>query len=285
MEKTWLITGASSGLGRTMTEQLLARGDRVIATVRHAEVLSDLADIYRDALRVSLLDLTDTAAIRRVVDQAFGATDRIDVVVSNAGYGAFGAAEELTDEQIDRQIATNLTGSIQLIRVCLPHLRRQGGGRVLQLSSTGGQVAYPGFSIYHATKWGIEGFVEAVAQETAGSGIDFILAEPGPTSTRFSVNLDRANVMPEYEATPVGDVRRMFAGGGSLGKRDDAGDVATRMIAAADGEKPPLRLVLGDVSYDHIERTLAARLDAIREQRISVESDANRELAFQGRNQ
>ena len=264
MTKTWLITGASSGLGRTMTEQLLARGDHVIATVRNPDTLSDLLAAHGTALRVAVLDVTDTAAIRRMVGEVFAAFGRIDVVVSNAGYGAFGAAEEMRDDQIERQIATDLIGSIQLIRACLPHLRSQGGGRVLQLSSTGGQVAYPAFSIYHATKWGIEGFVEAVAQETAGFGIDFILAEPGPTATSFSANLDRADAMPEYDATPAGKVRRMFAGGGSLAKRDDASVIVGRMIAAADSERPPLRLVLGDVSFQHIERALSARLDAVR---------------------
>lgn len=112
MTKTWLITGASSGLGRTMAEQLLVRGDRVIATVRRADVLSDLIEAHGEALRVLLLDLTDTAAIRRVVDEAFESAHRIDVVVSNAGYGGFGAGEELSDEQVNLQIATNLTGSI-----------------------------------------------------------------------------------------------------------------------------------------------------------------------------
>jgi NAD(P)-dependent dehydrogenase (short-subunit alcohol dehydrogenase family) len=104
-----------------------------------------------------------------VVDRSFAELGRVDVVVSNAGYGLFGAAEELSDAQVDHIIATNLTGSIQLIRSALPHLRAQGGGRIIQLSTYGGQVAFPGNSLYHATKWGIEGFCEAVAQEVAPS--------------------------------------------------------------------------------------------------------------------
>lgn len=272
MMKTWLITGTSSGLGRLFTERLLQRGDRVVATLRREGALVDLQKQYGDQLHVRVLDVTDFHAVRANIAAAFEAMGRIDVVVNNAGYGLFGAAEELTDDQIDRQIATNLTGSIQIIRACLPHLRNQGGGRVLQVSSTGGQVAYPNFSVYHATKWGIEGFVEAVAQETAGFGIDFILAEPGPTATRFSANLDRANAMPEYDATPSGEMRRAFANGGSLAKRDDAADIVARMIAAADTGHPPLRLVLGDVSYQHIEHTLAARLDAVRAQKIPAAS-------------
>lgn len=243
MTKTWLITGASSGLGRTMAEALLKRGDRVVATVRRDDALDDLAERYRETLRVLLLDVSDTAAVRATVNDAFGAMGRIDVVLSNAGYGAFGAAEELSDEQVDRQIATNLVGSVQVIRASLPHLRAQGGGRVLQLSSAGGQVAYPNFSLYHATKWGIEGFVEAVAQEVAPFGIDFVLIEPGPTATNFGANLDQASPMPVYDTTMSGEVRRMFAEG-RFGVIEDAGATIGAIIATADADHPPLRLAL-----------------------------------------
>lgn len=155
--KTWLITGTSTGLGRLLCEQLLERGDRVIATLRKQGALDDLLALHGDRLQILTLDVTDTAAIIAVVSQAFEAAGRIDVIVSNAGYGLFGAAEEASPEQIERQLATNLTGSIHLIRAVLPHLRAQGGGRIVQVSSEGGQIAYPGFSLYHATKWGIEG--------------------------------------------------------------------------------------------------------------------------------
>ena len=268
MTKTWLITGASSGFGRTMAEHLLARGDRVVATVRREGALDDLAERHGEALSVRMLDVGDPAAIRRTVDGAFGAMQRIDVVVSNAGHGAFGAAEELTDEQIDRQIATNLVGSIGLIRASLPHLRAQGGGRIVQLSSAGGQVAYPNFSLYHATKWGIEGFVEAVAQEVGPFGIDFLLVEPGPTGTSFGANLDRADAMPVYDATPSGEMRRIFAAG-RFGVRDDVASAVDRMLAAADTDHPPLRLVLGAMAFDDIERALAQRLDAVRAQKAA----------------
>lgn len=204
IRKTWLITGASSGLGRSMAERLLARGDHVVATVRSKTRLEDLAGRYRAALRIEMLDVSDGAAARLMIDRVFGDLGRIDVVVSNAGYGLFGAAEELSDAQIDRQVATNLTGSIQLIRASLPHLRAQRGGRIVQLSSAGGQVAYPNFSLYHATKWGIEGFVKAVAQEVRPFGVDFILVEPGPTlqiSPRISTapSLCRCTTRPRPE--------------------------------------------------------------------------------------
>src|SRR5437764_10031230 len=151
--RTWFITGVSSGFGRELTDQLLKRGDRVVGTVRDTGKVADLVELYPEAFRADVLDVTDTAAIREVVERSFAQLGRIDVIVSNAGYGLFGAAEELTDEQIDQQIATNLVGSIQLIRAVLPHLRARGGGRVLQVSSEGGQIAYPGFSVYHASKW------------------------------------------------------------------------------------------------------------------------------------
>ncbi|MDU6434456.1 MAG: SDR family NAD(P)-dependent oxidoreductase [Pantoea sp.] len=160
--KTWLITGASSGLGRLMCESLLARGDRVLASVRREAALDDMRTQYGDNLQVMVLDLSKTATIKPVVEAAFAQAGRIDIVVSNAAYGLFGAVEELSDTQIERQIATNLTGSIQLIRSVIPFMRQQGGGRIVQVSSEGGQIAYPDFSLYHATKWGIEGFVEAL---------------------------------------------------------------------------------------------------------------------------
>ncbi len=137
--RTWLITGANSGFGREMTEQLLARGERVAGTVRDLASMADLRALHGERLWLAELDLTDTPAIRRVVDQAFKALGSIEVVVSNAGYGLFGAAEEMTDQQIEHQLGTNLLGSIQLLRAALPHLRAQGGGRILQLSTMGGR--------------------------------------------------------------------------------------------------------------------------------------------------
>jgi NAD(P)-dependent dehydrogenase (short-subunit alcohol dehydrogenase family) len=144
MASTWFITGASRGFGRELTEQLLARGDRVAATLRKPERLADLAAAQGHQLWVRGLDVTDTAQLREVVDAAFTELGRIDVVVSNAGYGVVGAAEELSDPQIDQVIATNLTASIQLARAVVPHLRAQGGGRILQLSSMGGHIGFPG---------------------------------------------------------------------------------------------------------------------------------------------
>ena len=266
MTKTWLITGASAGLGRIMTEKLLDRGDRVFATVRRDGVLDEVRERHPEALQVLSLDVSDTVAVRRAIDGAFAQAGRIDVVVSNAGYGLFGAAEEVTDAQIERQIATNLVGSIQLIRASLPHLRSQAGGRILQVSSEGGQTTYPNFSLYHATKWGIEGFVEAVAQEVAPFGIDFVIVEPGPTATSFGANIDRAEATAVYDRTPSGDIRRAIASGAFV-RTGDAAKSVDAMISAGDADRPPLRLTLTSTAYTNISKALAARAAALEAQK------------------
>ena len=264
--KTWLITGTSSGLGRVLTEQLLARGDRVAATLRRAERLDHLAARYPDTLYVYELDVTDTTTIRRVVDQAFEQLGAIDVVVSNAGYALFGAGEEVTDAQIQAQIDTNILGSVQLIRAALPRLRAQRAGHIVQVSSEGGLIAFPNFSLYHLSKWAIEGFVESVSQEVAPFGVTFTLVEPGPTATDFGANLDRPKPMPEYEDTPAGDVRRALAAG-TFGSVSDPGKIVKQMIATVETEKPPYRLVLGAGAYQRLHHALSNRLAALEAQK------------------
>lgn len=277
MLKTWLITGASSGLGLEMTQQLLDKGHRVVATARRVGTLTKLAQEYGGRLDIVELDLVEPRSIDSAVKGSFQRQDRIDVIVSNAGYGLFGAAEELTNEEIDRQIATNLVGSIHLIRAALPHLRRQGGGRIVQVSSEGGQIAYPGFSLYHATKWGIEGFIEAVAQEVAPFGVDFIIAEPGPTGTNFGANLVLAETMDVYDDTPAGAVRRAITDG-SFEIKGDAARTVAAIISAAESEKPPLRLALGSTAYSSISQALSTRLSALEAQREVADSADRQDL-------
>src|SRR5436305_771730 len=155
MSTTWFITGASRGLGRELTAQALARGDRVAATLRTPSQLDDLAVVYGDRLWMRPLDVTDTVQMGRVVQEAFTAHERIDVVVSNAGFGVFGAAEDVTNDQVEQMIVTNLTAAIHLARLVVPYLRRQGGGQLIQVSSMGGDMALPAFSLDHATNSGL----------------------------------------------------------------------------------------------------------------------------------
>lgn len=273
MAKSWFITGTSTGLGRILVERLLERGDRVVATLRKPGALDQLVTRYQERLHVVTLDVTDVDAIRLSVKEAFQHARRIDVVVSNAGYGLVGAAEEVTDLQIERQIATNLVGSIQLIRAVLPYLREQGGGRILQVSSEGGQIAYPNFSLYHATKWGIEGFVESVAKEVAPFGIDFVIVEPGPTVTNFRNGAVRAEPLAVYDNTPAGEVRKAIASG-SFVLKGDATKTVKAMIDAADADKPALRLALGSSAYASISKALADRLEVLENQKqVALSAD------------
>ncbi len=263
MAKTWFITGTSSGFGRNVTELLLGRGDRVAATLRRPSRLDDLAHQYGDQLWVRALDVTDTPQLRRVVDDAFTELGRIDVVLSNVGYGVFGAAEELTDEHIDHMIATNLTGSIQLARAVVPYLRAQGGGHILQVSSMGGHIAYPGFSIYHTVKWGIEGFYEAFAPEVEPFNINTTLVEPGMIRTPFFAAAVREPQHPAYDGNP--DINRegipLENMPGSQAK------VSTALIALADQENPPRRQLLGSDAYSLVRKALLVRLAAVEAQR------------------
>jgi NAD(P)-dependent dehydrogenase (short-subunit alcohol dehydrogenase family) len=265
-QRAWLITGVSSGFGRALTEQLLDRGDRVVGTVQRPSTVADLAGRYPKLLRVEVLDVTDTAAIRDVVDRSFAAMGQIDVAVSNAGYGLFGAAEELSDDQIDRIVATNLVGSIQLIRAVLPHMRAQGHGRIIQLSTYGGQVAFAGNSLYHATKWGIEGFVESVAQEVVPFGIGMTLIEPGGARTEFRYrSADVADAMVEYDGTPAHAFREMLDPSNGRAPGDPA-RMAASIIASVDVNPAPMRIMLGSQALETTLKVLRARIIAFEAQ-------------------
>lgn len=241
--KTWLITGVSSGFGYEMTKQLLKKGDTVIGTVRNTEKVKDLIASYPDTFDCVLLDVTDVPAIHSVVKDAFAKHGKIDVVVSNAGYGLFGCAEELSDDEINHIIATNLTGSIMLIHDCLPYLRKQGGGRIIQMSTYGAQVAYPANSMYHATKFGIEGFCEAVAQEVAQFNIGVTMVEPGGARTEFRYGSAKvAHLMPEYDSCH--GFLNMLDKSKGLAPGDPA-RMAQRIIESTEQNPAPLRMVLG----------------------------------------
>lgn len=272
-QRTWFITGVSSGLGRLMTEQLLARGERVAGTIRAPGALDDLKAEHGDRLWLAQLDVTDTPAVRATVNRAFAELGRIDVVVNNAGYGVLGAAEEVTDAQIDHQIATNLVGSIQVSRAAIPHLCKQGGGRIIQISTMGGQATFPGGSLYHMSKWGIEGFMDAIRHELTPFGIAVTIIEPGSTGTGFGRALVVADPLEAYAETPVGQIRSFF-GSGTYKSPGDAQKVAAAIIATADQPNPPLRLALGSDAYAAMHRALSERLAELEGQKeIAASTD------------
>lgn len=262
MSKTWFITGASRGMGRELVEQVLEGGGTVAATLRRPEQLDDLAARFGDRLWRRALDVTDTAAVREVVDEAFAAFGHIDVVVSNAGYGVFGVAEDLTDQQIDQMIATNLTGSIQLARAVLPHLRAQGGGHLMQMSSMGGHITFPAFSLYHVTKWGIEGFFDSLAVEVEPFGIRTTLIEPGVVRTGF---FDAATRVPLSEPYRGGPADRPATAPEDM--TDSPERTVAAIIRAAETDDPPRRLVLGSDAWSLVTEALSNRLIDIAAQR------------------
>ncbi|MFC7754392.1 SDR family oxidoreductase [Tsukamurella soli] len=259
---TWLVTGATSGIGRAVTEKLLDRGDRVAALVRRPEALEDLRG-HGDRLWIASVDVTDTPALRDAVERAFRDLGRVDVVFSNAGSGAFGAGEELSDDTVEQQIALNMVAPIQLIRAVLPHLREQGGGRIIQTSTMGGQITTTGGSMYHASKWGIEGFTETIMGEVAAFGIGITLIEPGGVRTPFGAALSISPALPAYADTPVGRFRQLIEGagdnltGGALG---DPQKVAQAIIEVAAQSPAPRRLVLGSDAYAAVHDALSTRL-------------------------
>ena len=268
--KTWLITGVSSGFGKAMTKQLLERGNRVVGTVRNRNKVQDLLTAYPETFDCELLDVTDVPAVHRIVSVAFEKYGRIDVVVSNAGYGLFGCAEELSDAEINHILATNLTGSIQLIRSAIPYMRLQGGGRIIQISSYGGQVAYAANSLYHATKFGIEGFCESVAQEVAQFGIGVTIVEPGGARTEFRYGSAKvACLMPEYESChafmDMLDASKGLAPG-------DPEKMAARIIESVTKGKTPLRMVLGSQALQATITRLEERLEEYKKQKALAAS-------------
>ena len=270
-QRTWFITGVNSGFGRLMTERLLERGDRVAGTVRRMDAVSDLKAKYVDLLWLEHLDTTDLSGIRRVVEKAFTDLGRIDVIVSNAGYGLFGAAEELSDEQVAHQLSTNLIGPIQLVRAALPHLRAQGGGRIIGLSTYGGQAALPGGSLYHASKWGLEGFLEAVAQELAPLKIDVTIIEPGGARTNFRFGgAQLGTPMDAYRGTPAATVHAMIKDTSRLPPGDPA-KMAEIIVGSVEQNPAPRRIALGSDAYGAIHKALTDRLTVL---------EAQREVAF-----
>ena len=263
--RSWLITGISSGFGMEIARQVLAAGDTVFGTVRNEQKIQALAVEYPRTLIYRNLEITDTAQVREVVEEAFAQLGGIDVVVSNAGYGLYGAAEEISDAEANLLLDTNLRGSIALIHAALPYLRRQRHGRILQVASVAGQVAYLGNSLYNASKFGITGYCEAVALEMAPFHVGVTIVEPGGARTDFRYGGAKvaADLLPEYEHAhgflDMLDAKKGLAPG-------DPVKMARRMIESTLVEPAPLHLALGSKAIGEIIADLEGRLQAYKAQ-------------------
>jgi len=270
----WFITGASGGLGRALVQEALEAGDTVVATVRRPDALRELTDAHPGRLHVERLDVTDRAAVTATVSRVLAEHGHIDVVVNNAGYTIVGAAEELTDAELEHQLATLLYAPMQITRAFLGPMRERGAGRIIQISSLGGQVAFPASSAYHAGKWGLEGFTEAVAQEVAEFGVRLTIVEPGGMGTDFGANMRTAAANDAYERGSVGEFRRWLTSAGSDVFRADPAKVARVIFDTTRDPEPPLRLALGGDAYDMVHQALRGRLDALESQRELARSVA-----------
>jgi NAD(P)-dependent dehydrogenase (short-subunit alcohol dehydrogenase family) len=255
-DKVWLITGSSKGFGRVWAEAALARGDRVAATARDTAALAELVEKYGDRVAALQLDVNDKAAVIAAVGETQRRFGRLDVVINNAGYGLFGAIEEVSEQEARAQIETNLFGALWVTQAALPIMRAQGSGHIIQISSIGGVNAFPNIGLYHASKWGLEGFSQALAREVAELGIHVTIVEPAGFATDWAgPSAKRARENPAYE----GAREKMRARRGSIVPGDPAATGAA-MLALVDAAEPPLRVFFGDVGLPMIREEYASRI-------------------------
>jgi NAD(P)-dependent dehydrogenase (short-subunit alcohol dehydrogenase family) len=272
-DRVWFITGASRGFGRALSEAVLARGDRLVATARGADFVSRFGEAHPDALTLRL-DVTDRGQAQAAISEATERFGRLDVVVNNAGYGHFGAIEELTEEELRQQFEVNLFGVLNVTRAALPQLRAQRSGHIVQMSSLNGIEGMVGGGCYCATKFAVEGLSESLAAEVAHLGIGVTVVEPGPHRTEFASEKSARSAAPidDYAET-VGAAREAFAqlDGTQPGDPERA---ALAIIAAVDADNPPFRLALGTMALDNIRAKLEGQLDELESWReLSASTD------------
>ncbi|MGI5499868.1 SDR family oxidoreductase [Lentzea sp. CA-135723] len=246
MSKTWFITGASRGFGHSWTKAALSRGDKVAATARDISTLKDLAEEFGDALLPITLDVTDRDAAIAAVQQAHQHFGSLDVVVNNAGYGHFGFIEELSEAEARAQIETNVFGALWVTQAAVPLLREQGSGHIIQISSIGGVGAFPGLGIYHASKWALEGFSEALSNEVSSFGVKVTIVEPGGFATDWATD-SAVHSEPNPAYQPIRDARAAQRG---AAHRPGPDATVQAILAVVDAENPPLRLLLSGQAFE-----------------------------------
>jgi len=239
--KVWFITGTSKGFGRIWAEAALARGDRVAASARDVKTLAPLATRYGDRVAAITLDVTDKAAVGVAVTEAHECFGRLDVVVNNAGYGLFGAIEEVSESEARAQLETNLFGALWVTQAALPIMRKQGSGHFIQVSSIGGVNAFPTVGLYHASKWGLEGFSQSLAAEVADLGIKVTIVEPGGFATDWGgASAKRAKQMSAYDGA-----RAAIAAFRTSNPPGDPEATGPAILKVVDAQDPPLRIFFG----------------------------------------
>jgi NAD(P)-dependent dehydrogenase (short-subunit alcohol dehydrogenase family) len=260
--RVWFVTGASRGFGRALSEAVIERGERLVATARRPQLLRDLTERAPEVLALGV-DVTDRDRVQEAIADAVERFGRLDVVVNNAGYAHFGAVEELTDEELREQFEANFFGVVNVTRAALPQLRAQRSGHIVQMSSLNGIEAMVGGGYYCATKFAVEGLSESLAAEVAHLGIDVTIVEPGPHRTEFASERSTriAEPIDDY-ADSVGAAREALA---ELdGKQPgDPARAARAIIAAVDAEDPPLRLPLGGMALENIRKKLEGQLEEL----------------------
>jgi NAD(P)-dependent dehydrogenase (short-subunit alcohol dehydrogenase family) len=269
LAKTWFITGASKGFGREWTEAALERGDKVAATARKVETLDALVETYGDAVLPIQLDVTERDADFEAVKQAADHFGQLDVVVNNAGYGHFGAIEELSEEDVRSQLETNFFGALWVTQAALPILRAQHSGHIIQVSSIGGITAFPTVGAYHASKWALEGFSQALAQEVADFGIKVTLIEPGGFSTDWAgPSAKHSDENPAYSS--IREARGRARAGSPPGDPEASRSAILKVV---DADQPPLRIFFGKVPLGIATADYESRLTTWNEwQPVSVEA-------------
>jgi NAD(P)-dependent dehydrogenase (short-subunit alcohol dehydrogenase family) len=270
--KVWFITGTSKGFGRVWAEAALARGDRVAATARNVTALAPLLERYGKQVAAITLDVADKAAVAAAIAEAHARFGRLDVVINNAGYGLFGTIEEVSEAEAREQIETNLFGALWVTQEALPIMRAQGSGHIIQISSIGGVNAFPTVGLYHASKWGLEGFSQSLAAEVAEFGIKVTIVEPGGYATEWgSASAKRATPIAAYDGA-----RAKIASFRSNMVPGDPDATGLAMLKVVDAESPPLRIFFGSGGLPMTRAEYAKRIETWEKwNTVSVEAQGN----------
>ena len=243
-QRTWLITGASRGLGAEIAKAVLAVGDRLIATARNQADLQQFGT-NKDVLLLSM-DVTDETQVKAAIVTSLEKFGQIDVLVNNAGFGLLGSVEECSAEEVESVYRTNVFGLLNVTRAVLPSMRQHRSGHIINMSSIGGYRSSPGWGIYGSTKFAVEGITEALHGELAPLGIHATVVEPGYFRTGF---LDGSSLrpsavqIPDYAQT-VGKIRNVAAGL-NYQQPGDPTKLAPAILQIVNADEPPLRLPLG----------------------------------------